>query len=67
MSSNTELTQVTQLYVVDATQVIPFIPYEDGDELIHTDEHPNCGDDTCPCNANVVEGSFSASQLSLAN
>ena len=63
MNSNT---QVEQLYIVtEAAQVIPVIRYEDGDELIHTDEHPNCEDDTCPCNANVVDGSLAASQLTL--
>src|SRR6266536_3995347 len=25
------------------------IPYENGDELVHTDEHPYCADYTCPC------------------
>src|SRR6266436_5528594 len=25
------------------------IQYDEGDEIIHTDEHPFCGDETCPC------------------
>jgi hypothetical protein len=25
------------------------IPYEEGDELVHTDEHPFCADSTCGC------------------
>ena len=25
------------------------IRYEDGDELVHTQDHPFCGDETCPC------------------
>ncbi len=25
------------------------IQYEERDELVHTDEHPFCGDETCPC------------------
>ena len=61
--SSGELIKLTQLYVVtEATQVIPVIQYEEEDELIHTDEHLNCGDTTCPCNANVVEGARAASQ-----
>jgi hypothetical protein len=62
-SNTTELTQLTHLYTVtDAAQVIPIIRYKEGDELTHTDEHPQCSDITCPCNANVVEGSLTASQ-----
>ena len=58
-----ELRQLTHLYTVTATaQVIPIIRYEEGDELIHTDEHPQCSDDTCPCNASVVEGSLATDQ-----
>jgi hypothetical protein len=38
------------LYSVnDKAEVIPVIPYEEGDDLIHTDEHPQCTDPTCPC------------------
>jgi hypothetical protein len=38
------------LYSVnDKAEVIPVIPYEEGDELIHTDEHPQCTDPTCFC------------------
>jgi hypothetical protein len=29
-------------------QPIP-IPYEEGDEIIHTDDHLFCDDPTCPC------------------
>lgn len=36
--------------VTDESDVIPIIPYEDGDELIHSVEHPNCPDPNCPCN-----------------
>ena len=25
------------------------IQYDERDELVHTDEHPFCGDETCPC------------------
>src|SRR5260221_682276 len=25
------------------------IQYEEGDELVHTDEHPECDDPDCPC------------------
>lgn len=25
------------------------IPYEPGDELVHTDLHPICDDTSCPC------------------
>jgi hypothetical protein len=61
-------TQVEQLYrVTDAAQVIPVIRYEEDDEIIHTDEHPHCGDDTCPCNANVVDGSDASSRFTLVN
>src|SRR5213078_2297161 len=39
------------LYEVDENgNVLPVIPYGDGDEFVHTDEHPNCDDPTCPCN-----------------
>ena len=27
----------------------PVIQYEERDEIIHTDEHPFCGDGDCPC------------------
>jgi hypothetical protein len=38
------------LYTVDEeSDVVPVIPYEDGDELIHSAEHPNCGIPGCPC------------------
>jgi hypothetical protein len=38
------------LYSVnDEGIVLPIIPYEEGDDLIHTDEHPQCTDPTCPC------------------
>ena len=63
--SNGELIPLTQLYVVtEATQVIPVILYDEEDELTHTDDHPHCGDTTCPCpcHANTVEGSLAASQ-----
>ena len=64
MTSNAhpELIQLTQLYTVNTiTQVIPVIQYEEGDELTHSDEHPNCEDDTCPCNVNVVADALTAS------
>lgn len=39
------------LYIInDESNVLPVIEYEEGDELIHTDEDPNCPDFTCPCN-----------------
>ena len=25
------------------------VVYDERDELVHTDEHPFCGDETCPC------------------
>jgi hypothetical protein len=38
-----------ELYEVDENgNVVPVIRYED--DLIHTDEHPNCDDPDCPCN-----------------
>ncbi len=35
--------------VTNESKVIPVIPYEEGDELIHSVAHPYCGDPTCPC------------------
>jgi hypothetical protein len=35
--------------VNDEGKVIPVIRYEEGDDLIHTDEHPHCTDPACPC------------------
>jgi len=31
--------------------------YEEGDELIHTDEHPFCSDVSCPCH-DIQEGPY---------
>jgi hypothetical protein len=45
------------LFNVDESgQVIPIIRYEEGDELVHGEGHEHCDDPTCPCNANVIEG-----------
>ena len=52
------LIQLTPLYVVAETRVIPVIRYEAEDELVHTDKHPHCDDETCPCRANIVDGSL---------
>jgi hypothetical protein len=44
------------LYSVnDEAEVIPVIGYEEEDELIHTDEHPQCTDPTCPCHTGEEE------------
>lgn len=33
----------------DVYVVKPVIPYAAGDKPIHTDDHPICEDETCPC------------------
>ncbi len=46
------LGDVEMLYEVDENgNVLPVITYADGDELLHTDECPQCSDPTCPCHA----------------
>ncbi len=43
--------QAQHLYDVgNSGNVVPVIFYEEGDELVHTDEHPRCDDPTCFCN-----------------
>lgn len=33
----------------DDFEIVPIIPYDEEDEIIHTDEYPLCEDETCPC------------------
>jgi hypothetical protein len=41
---------LTHLYIVnDESAVIPVIEYKEGDEIIHTVDHPYCGEEGCPC------------------
>jgi hypothetical protein len=35
--------------VNDESLIVPIIYYEEGDELIHTDDHPLCDKEGCPC------------------
>lgn len=54
---------------------VPTVPYEDGDELIHTDEHLFCEDMLCPChedqsnlttvNAWVTDGLMTSNEADL--
>ena len=39
---------------VESSQVVLIVLMED--ELTDTDEHPVCGDPTCPCAQDVAEG-----------
>lgn len=35
------------------------IEYENGDELLHTDEHPYCYDMSCPCTEDLLDEALS--------
>lgn len=35
-------------------EIVPIIPYDEEDEIIHTDEYPLCEDETCPCKQEAV-------------
>jgi hypothetical protein len=39
-----------QVQVSEQEYVVkPVIPYVPGDKLVHTQRHPICKDETCPC------------------
>lgn len=45
---------VNLIATVESGQVAPIVLMED--ELVHTNEHPICGDPTCPCAQDMTEG-----------
>lgn len=44
---------VERVAAFPVTITAPVIPYEDGDEPLHTDDVPVCDDMSCPCHGQV--------------
>ncbi len=51
--------------VNDESAVIPVIAYEEGDDLIHTPEHPFCDEEGCPFGGPPLEDGEQGEQVNV--